>query len=104
VALVRAVGPVGAEQCRQRIPIISVAVQAMAERASTLARQPKILKAVKAFDVVITMGYGNTCSYSMGNTTRTVFGRSAREAGSESSSNATGVVGGSCRAHRRFGG
>jgi hypothetical protein len=31
-------------------------VQAMAERALTLARQPKILKAVKAFDVLLFHG------------------------------------------------
>jgi hypothetical protein len=36
VALVMAVGPVGAQQCRQWIGIISVAVQAMAETASTV--------------------------------------------------------------------
>jgi hypothetical protein len=32
---------------------------------------PQDLKAVKAFDVVITMGCGDTCSYSHGNATRT---------------------------------
>lgn|GEM_PF-6386897 len=46
--LVMAVGPVGAQQRRQRIRIISVAVRAIAERASTLRpEQPEILKAVK---------------------------------------------------------
>jgi hypothetical protein len=33
---------------------------------------------VKAFDVVITMGCGNMCSNSIGNATRTGFGRPGR--------------------------
>ena len=64
-----AVRPVGAEQCRQRIRIIPVAVQAMAERASTVpTEQPKIIttEAVRASDVVITIGLRDTCSYSHG--------------------------------------
>jgi arsenate reductase (thioredoxin) len=41
-----------------------VAVQAMAEEGIDIAaEQPKILTAVKASDVVITMGCGDTCPY-----------------------------------------
>jgi arsenate reductase (thioredoxin) len=46
--------------------VIPVAVQAMAEEGiDTANEQPKILEteAVKASDVVITMGCGDTCSY-----------------------------------------
>ena len=45
--LVMAVGPVGAQQCRQQIGIISVAVLAIAEGIDSATEQPEILKAVK---------------------------------------------------------
>jgi protein-tyrosine-phosphatase len=71
-----AVRPVGAEQCRQRIRIIPVAVQAMAERASTeRTEQPKIIttEAARASDVVITMGCGTRAPIPMEHATRTGF-------------------------------
>jgi arsenate reductase (thioredoxin) len=48
------------------IHIIPVSVQAMAEGIETATEQSKIFKAVKAFDVVITMGCGDRCSYLRG--------------------------------------
>jgi len=51
-----------------------IAVEAMAEEGIDIAAErPKILttEAVKASDVVITMGCGDTCPYYPGNATRT---------------------------------